>query len=334
MPYSGRDSGVPPPRSKVFDRGQVLGIGTPVDINVTFADAEHRRRVEVAGWRPDGDAAAAPRTLHVFDRHSPVSGEIIISTDPDHKVEYQELSVALIGEQTTLSLESRKVGEFLCHVAQLEKGVGGRKLRMDGVHVVPYAFPSVAKDIDSYYGFNVRVRWLVRVVMRRARAPDVIEEQELWVENPTQCPPRADAGMHAEVGVDNCLHILFDFNKRAYHLREVVKGRILFHMVNGIRLNSAELSVVCRETVPGAGIDFARTVGQLEVMDGHPGLNRDVPLRLHLGAFALTPTIKDPDAPFTVRYFLNVVLLDSADRRYYKQLEVHLWRKGEDEQQT
>jgi vacuolar protein sorting-associated protein 26 len=29
-----------------------------------------------------------------------------------------------------------------------------------------------------------------------------------------------------------------------------------------------------------------------------------------------------------VRYFLNLVLVDEEDRRYFKQQEIQIWRKG------
>ena len=35
-----------------------------------------------------------------------------------------------------------------------------------------------------------------------------------------------------------------------------------------------------------------------------------------------------PLTQFSVRYFLNLVLVDDEDRRYFKQTEVTLWRRG------
>jgi vacuolar protein sorting-associated protein 26 len=33
---------------------------------------------------------------------------------------------------------------------------------------------------------------------------------------------------------------------------------------------------------------------------------------------------------FSVKYYLNLVLVDEEDRRYFKQQEVVFWRKGEE----
>lgn len=50
-------------------------------------------------------------------------------------------------------------------------------------------------------------------------------------------------------------------------------------------------------------------------------------MRLFLGAYPLTPTFRNVGNKFSVRYYLNLVLIDEDDRRYFKQQEITLWRK-------
>ncbi len=38
-----------------------------------------------------------------------------------------------------------------------------------------------------------------------------------------------------------------------------------------------------------------------------------------MGGYDLTPTMKDIQRKFSVRYFLNLVLIDEEERRYFKQ---------------
>lgn len=38
-----------------------------------------------------------------------------------------------------------------------------------------------------------------------------------------------------------------------------------------------------------------------------------------MGGYDLTPTMKDVQRKFSVRYFLNLVLIDEEERRYFKQ---------------
>lgn len=44
-----------------------------------------------------------------------------------------------------------------------------------------------------------------------------------------------------------------------------------------------------------------------------------IPIRLFLGGFDLTPTFRDINKKFSTRYYLNLVLIDEENRRYFKQ---------------
>lgn len=52
-----------------------------------------------------------------------------------------------------------------------------------------------------------------------------------------------------------------------------------------------------------------------------PNAGESIPVRLFLSAFELTPTYKNVHNKFSVKYFLNLVLVDEEDRRYFKQQE-------------
>jgi len=44
-----------------------------------------------------------------------------------------------------------------------------------------------------------------------------------------------------------------------------------------------------------------------------------IPIRLFMNGYDLTPTMRDVNKKFSVRYYLNLVLVDDEDRRYFKQ---------------
>lgn len=44
-----------------------------------------------------------------------------------------------------------------------------------------------------------------------------------------------------------------------------------------------------------------------------------IPIRLFLAGYDLTPTMRDINKKFSVRYYLNLVLIDEEERRYFKQ---------------
>ena len=54
-------------------------------------------------------------------------------------------------------------------------------------------------------------------------------------------------------------------------------------------------------------------------------LGESIPIRLFLAGYELTPTFKDVNKKFSVRYFLNLVLVDEEERRYFKQQVCHFF---------
>ena len=62
---------------------------------------------------------------------------------------------------------------------------------------------------------------------------------------------------------------------------------------------------------------------------GAPVKGELIPVRLYLRGIPadVTPTYHAENNRFAVRYFLNLVLVDEEDRRYFKQQEIILWRK-------
>eukprot|EP00116_Pleurobrachia_bachei_P004580 sb/3464842/ len=105
-----------------------------------------------------------------------------------------------------------------------------------------------------------------------------------------------------------------------YHLNDVIVGKIYFILVR-IKIKHMELSIIKRETT-GSGpntYNENEQISRFEIMDGAPVRGESIPIRLFLSAYDLTPTMKDVNKKFSVRYYLNLVLVDEEDRRYFKQ---------------
>ena len=60
-------------------------------------------------------------------------------------------------------------------------------------------------------------RYLVRVTISR-RIADVTKEREIWVHS-YRMPPDSNNSIKMEVGIEDCLHIEFEYNKSKYVLR-------------------------------------------------------------------------------------------------------------------
>lgn len=206
---------------------------------------------------------------------------------------------------------------------------------------------------QTYHGRNVSVKYFVLVSVQRQWLPPVTQEHEVLVQIPGVAPPVNDP-IKMEVGIEDCLHIEFEYERRCYHLRDVIRGRINFLLVR-IKIKHMELAVIRRETsgegvaltAAGAGgptgaattgakggdardvVTETQTLLKYEIMDGAPVKGELIPVRLHLRGIPadVTPTYHAENNRFAVRYFLNLVLVDEEDRRYFKQQEIILWRK-------
>lgn len=52
------------------------------------------------------------------------------------------------------------------------------------------------------------------------------------------------------------------------------------------------------------------TLTKYEIMDGDPAKGESIPIRLFLAGFDLGPSMRDVAKKFSVKYFLNLVLID------------------------
>ncbi|KAJ9116296.1 Vacuolar protein sorting-associated protein 26B-like protein [Naganishia vaughanmartiniae] len=210
-----------------------------------------------------------------------------------------------------------------------------------------FNFKNVEKQYESYSGINVKLRYFLRVTVAR-RMGDVVKEREIWVHS-YRMPPDANMAIKMEVGIEDCLHIEFEYNKAKYHLKDVIVGKIYFLLVR-IKIKHMELSIIRRETTGTAPNVYneSETITKFEIMDGAPvrgksrlsqsdGIGADIslalarkgetiPIRLFLGGFELTPTFRDVNKKFSTRYYLNLVLVDEENRRYFKSSEITIFR--------
>ncbi|KNC52232.1 vacuolar protein sorting-associated protein 26B-B [Thecamonas trahens ATCC 50062] len=197
-----------------------------------------------------------------------------------------------------------------------------------GVALFPFDFGVPHCPLESYAGANVRVRYVIRVTIVRSLMQSVVHEQELWVHVYNK-PPAINNSIKMEVGIEESLHIEFEYSSSKYHLRDVIVGKVFFLLVR-VPIKFMELALTRSEStgLPQAqAYTDTQTLAKFEIMDGAPVHGESVPVRFFLGGFPLTPTYHEGIKIFSVRYYLNLVLVDATDRRYYKQQEIVLWRR-------
>ena len=130
-----------------------------------------------------------------------------------------------------------------------------------------FDFGRVELPYESYSGGGAaRLTYAVRASVKRPYGGSTAREWGLAVRNARDTAPLAEGGetssssvvvaenptspstsipsppIKMEVGIEDCLHIEFEYDKASYHLSDVVLGRISFLLVR-IRLKHMELEV-------------------------------------------------------------------------------------------
>lgn len=287
----------------------------PLDIEIRLDGEDDRTMVDVRL-----DKNRREKAPLYMDGES-VKGGVTIRPKDSKKLEHTGIKVQFIGT-IDLFFDRGNHYEFLSL---------GQELAAPGELRHPqtfdFEFKNVEKQYESYHGVNVKLRYFVRVTVSR-RMADVIREKDIWVYS-YRMPAESNNVIKMDVGIEDCLHIEFEYSKSKYHLKDVIVGRIYFLLVR-LKIKHMELSIIRRETTGAAPNQYneSETLMRFEIMDGAPVRGETIPIRLFLGGFDLTPTFRDVNKKFSTRYYLSLVLIDEDARRYFKQSEIVLFRNS------
>ncbi|KAL5631541.1 hypothetical protein ACGC1H_007158 [Rhizoctonia solani] len=285
----------------------------PVDIDIKLENEEARKFVETKVDKERTQSSAV-----YYDGES-VSGQVTVRVRDGRKLVHDGIKVEFVG-CIELFYDRGNHHEFLSLSQEL-----AAPGEMRQAQTFDFSFKNVEKQYESYQGINVKLRYFVRVTLSR-RMADVTKERDVWVHS-YRMPPDSNNSIKMEVGIEDCLHIEFEYNKSKYHLKDVIVGKIYFLLVR-IKIKHMELSIIRRETTGAAPNQYneSETITKFEIMDGAPVRGETIPIRLFLGGFELTPTFRDVNKKFSTRYYLNLVLIDEENRRYFKQQEITIFR--------
>ncbi|OCK97704.1 vacuolar protein sorting-associated protein 26B-A [Cenococcum geophilum 1.58] len=288
---------------------------TPVDIDIVLEDTDERAMVDVKL-----DKNRKEKVPLYMDGES-VKGSVTIRPKDGKRLEHTGIKVQFIGT-IEMFFDRGNHYEFLSL---------GQELAAPGDLQHPqtfdFNFKNVEKQYESYNGINVKLHYFIRVTVSR-RMADVVREKDIWVYS-YRIPPETNSSIKMDVGIEDCLHIEFEYSKSKYHLKDVIVGRIYFLLVR-LKIKHMELSIIRRETTGAAPNQYneSETLVRFEIMDGSPSRGETIPIRLFLGGFDLTPTFREVNKKYSTRYYLSLVLIDEDARRYFKQSEIVLFRQA------
>ncbi|CAL5367704.1 unnamed protein product [Camellia sinensis] len=315
----------------VFDRehheNYIIGAFKPAcNISITFSDEKTRKKVPMK--KENGQTMMIP----LFQSQENIAGKISIEPVQGKRVEHNGIKIELLGQIglhflwvfAEMYFDRGSFYDFTSLVRELD--VPGELFERK---TYPFEFSTVEMPYETYNGVNVRLRYVLKVTISRGYAGSIVEYQDFVVRNYSP-PPDINNSIKMEVGIEDCLHIEFEYNKSKYHLKDVIVGKIYFLLVR-IKIKNMDLEIRRREST-GSGANThveTETLAKFELMDGAPVRGESIPIRLFLSPYELTPTHRNINNKFSVKYYLNLVLVDEEDRRYFKQQEITLYRLAE-----
>lgn len=267
---------------------------TPVDIDIVLDDGDDRQMVDMKADK--GRREKAP----LYQDGESVKGAVTVRPKDGKRLEHTGIKVQFIGTigiyPTLTGAEypsgrlTRTIEMFFDRGNHYEFLSLGQELAAPGDLQHPQAFPfnfkNVEKQYESYSGINVRLRYFVRVTVSR-RMADVIREKDIWVYS-YRVPPDMNSSIKMDVGIEDCLHIEFEYSKSKYHLKDVIVGRIYFLLVR-LKIKHMELSIIRRETTGVAPNQYneSETLVRFEVSNSRWALPGYMLIYADYGRFTL-----------------------------------------------
>jgi vacuolar protein sorting-associated protein 26 len=278
------------------------------------ADADKRLRSIVK------DEYGVDQELLLFSGNESVSGQVTVSVPAGKKFEHLGIKLELIG-QIELYNDRSNPTEFQSLVRVLEEGG-----ELSSNKTYDFEFKNVDKQHETYSGINTRLRWFLRAKITRQYGSNITKTLDFAVQR-LKPEPEFNSLIKMEVGIEDCLHIEFEYSKSKYHIKDMIIGKIYFLLVR-IKIKHMEVVIIKRESTGSGSNTYneSENITKYEIMDGAPVRGESIPIRLYLSPYNLTPTFRNIHNKFSVKYYLNLVLVDEEDRRYFKQQEIELWR--------
>ena len=179
---------------------------------------------------------------------------------------------------------------------------------------------------ESYKGKYASVKYFVKIIIESSILSSTYEK-EFAVVNPHKesILYKNDFPLRLNVGVKNVLSLSIEFDHSNYNCRGTLKGAISFNLVN-TKIKFIEVQLIRREIIFDGKKYEPEYIATFELIDGSPINKEKLPVRLFLKSYNITPSYPNIEEIFGVKYFLNFVVVDADENRYFKYAEINLFR--------
>jgi len=271
----------------------------------------------------------------------PIKGSIQISLNNSQGLNHSGIKIELIGEidihindnDTENSMNNNQFNRFL----YLTNNISSQGTLNKELNIFNFEFKSVEKQYDSYRGKKFSIKYILLVTINIGLSA-IKKEKEICIFNCDKNLKRINTlfnkdnkKLKVEIGVENVLHVCFELDRKNYHLKDAITGKVSFKKIN-IDLENMSLKIVKIESLFGKEGEI-EPLGIYEIMDGTPSSTEDVIyFKMYLKGYNnLSETIKNEmNNNINVSYYVNLEICDSENRNFFKKIEINLFRLPEE----
>lgn len=292
-------------------------------LSIQFSDEDGRRKQRICSQ--DKESQWQP----IYDQDEAIEGLITLKIKPERTFEHQGIRAEVLGLAKYPESEDWKqfflVSEDLSPPSVLDKPLTRVAFKFrKGV-------PSGDCLYASFESSELRIKYVLRVTVGRLLA-DARQERPIWISSLPLSESNHDfeRSKNVEIGIENYIRVDFYLANLQSSLSGVLRGHIVFHALN-LPIRTAQVCLVQKVLRLDTHAQVSqRILKAQQILDGPPVLNMRIPFRLGLldcavlGEFAGGGSIDEVGKLWAIKYFLQLVLIDTQERHYFKQHEVHL----------
>ena len=278
-----------------------------------------------------------------FYGSEPIKGSIQISLNNSQKLKHSGIKIELIGEidihindnETENPLNNNQFNRFL----SLTNNISKQGTLNKEINLFNFEFKGVEKQYDSYRGKKFSIKYILLVTINIGLS-SITKEKEICIFNCDRNLKKINKlfkkedinnKVKVEIGVENLLHVCFELDRKNYHLKDVVTGKISFKKIN-LELENMSLKIIKIESLFGKEGEI-EPLGIYEIMDGSPSSTEDIIyFKMYLKGYNnLSETIKNEmNNNINVSYYISLEICDTENRNFFKKIEINLFRLPEE----
>ena len=277
-----------------------------------------------------------------FYGSEPIKGSVqIILNNNSSRFHHSGIKIELIGEidihmddnDENNNMTNNQFNRFL----SLTNNLSSQGVLNKENNVYDFEFKSVEKQYDSYKGTQFSIRYVLLVTIDMGMS-SIKKEKEICIFNCDKNLKKINQlfiednnKIKVEIGVESLLHVCFELDRKNFHLKDTITGKVSFKKIN-LELENMLIRIIKIESLFGNEGEI-EPLGIYEIMEGSPSSTDDIIyFKIYLKGFNnLSQTIKNEmNDNIRVTFYLSLEICDSENRNFFKKIEINLFRLPEE----